>query len=386
MIITAASILFWASLFLVIHSYFFYPIIVCVWASQMKDNPLPAQRGLPTISFLLAVYNEEKIIIEKLENIRDMDFPKGKIEVLIGSDGSSDRTSKLIQSFDSIDIRLFHFDQRRGKAPVLNDLVVAAKNEILVFSDANTFYAPDALNKMVRHFDDPEIGGVCGNLHLSASARNSGGKGEVAYWRYENSIKKFEGEIKTTFGATGGIYALRRNLYRQLPTDKAVMDDFLLPLFAVQQGFRVVYDPFARGWEDTTPSTAKEFERKIRIGAANFNGLAEVLPLLHPKHGFIAFGLFSHKLIRWIIPFLLITIFTCSTILIHQGGLYQWIFIVQFVFACVASVGYILDKMSRPIMLFTLPYYFVVANLGLLVGFIRFVKGTQKAAWSSTRT
>jgi cellulose synthase/poly-beta-1,6-N-acetylglucosamine synthase-like glycosyltransferase len=352
----------------------------------MRDNPLPVQAGLPSISLLLAVYNEEKIIIEKLENIRNMDFPKEKIEILIGSDGSSDRTSKLIQSFDSVAIRLFHFGQRRGKAAVLNDLSLVAKNEILVFSDANTFYAPDALSKMVRHFADPEIGGVCGNLHLSASARNSGGKGEAAYWRYENSIKECEGEIKTTFGATGGIYALRRNLYRQLPTDKAVMDDFLLPLFAVRQGFRVVYDALARGWEDTTSSTANEFKRKIRIGAANFSGMVEVLPLLHPKHGFIAFGLFSHKLIRWIIPFLLITIFASSIILNQQGGLYRWIFIAQFVFACVASVGYILDKISRPVMLFTLPYYFVVANLGLLVGFIRFVKGTQKAAWSSTRT
>ncbi len=334
----------------------------------------------------MSVYNEESIIVAKLKNIEALEYPGNNIEILIGSDCSSDNTLPLIKSFDSIPVRLFHFDRRRGKAAVLNDLVLAAKNDILVFSDANTFYAPDALHKMGRHFVDPEIGGVCGNLHLNASARNSGGKGEAVYWRYENSIKECEGKIRTTFGATGGIYALRRNLYRKLPNDKAVTDDFLLPLSAARQGFRVVYDALVKGWEDTTSSTAYEFERKIRIGAQNFNGLVEVLPLLHPKYGFIAFGLFSHKLIRWIIPFLLMVIFVSSIVLSQQGGIYRWIFTAQIVFACVASVGYILDKISRPVMLFTLPYYFVVANLGLLIGFFRFVKGSQKAAWSSTRT
>ena len=381
-----ASVCFWLAFFLVIHSYVIYPLIVKVWSSFKGKPDFGDQTYVPTISLLMSVYNEEAIIIAKLDNFSKLDYPRDRVEILIGSDCSSDNTIPLIESVDSMHIRSFHFDQRRGKAAVLNDLALMAKNEILVFSDANTFYAPDALKKMARHFAVPEIGGVCGNLHLSTTTRNSGGKGEVAYWRYENSIKESEGKIKTTFGATGGIYALRRNLYRQLPTDKAVTDDLLLPLFAVQQGFRVVYDVLAEGWEDTTSSTLKEFERKIRIGAANFNGLVEVLPLLHPKYGFIAFGLFSHKLIRWIIPFLLITIFVTTIILNQQGGVYRWIFGAQFIFVCVASVGYILDKISRPVMLFTLPYYFIVANLGLLLGFFRFVKGSQKAAWSPTRT
>jgi len=335
---------------------------------------------------LTSVYNEESIIVAKLKNIKAVEYPADKIEILIGSDCSSDKTVALIEAFDSMPIRVFRFDRRRGKAAVLNDLASAAKNEILVFSDANTFYAPDAVSKLVQHFADPEVGGVCGNLHLSASAKNSGGKGEAAYWRYENSIKESEGKIRTTFGATGGIYALRRKLYRQLPVSKAVMDDFLLPLYAVQQGFQIVYDAHAQGWEETTSSTAKEFERKIRIGAANFSGLVEVLPLFHPKYRFIAFGLFSHKLIRWIIPFLLITIFITSIILNQEGGVYRWCLTIQSVFACMAGIGYILDKMSKPIMFFTLPYYFIVANLGLLLGFFRFLKGTQKAAWNATRT
>ncbi len=383
--ITFAHILLWASLILVVHSYVFYPIIVLVWSFVKKESVLSSQSELPSVSLILSVYNEEKVIVEKLKNIATMDYPKEKIEILVGSDCSNDSTIALARSVSLAGIRILSFDKRRGKAAVLNDLASRAKNEILVFSDANTFYAADALRKLVRHFGDPSIGGVCGNLQLKASAENSGGKGEAAYWHYENFIKESEGKIKTTFGATGGIYALRRGLFRLLPTNKAVMDDFLLPLFAVQQGFRVVYDAVAVGWEETTASTVSEFQRKIRIGAANFNGIREILPLFHPKNGFVSFGLISHKLIRWLVPFLLLIIFITSIFLLSQGALYRSLFFAQCIFGCLAGIGSILDKKMKPVMFFTMPYYFIVANFALLLGFVRFVRGTQKVAWNATR-
>src|SRR3990172_1279037 len=156
MITTAAYILFWVSLFLVIHSYCLYPIIVLIWSSMKRDQPLSAQAELPSISLLLAVHNEEEIITEKLENIRNLEFPKEKIEILIGSDGSSDATMTLLES-SSVHTRIFDFPSRRGKAAVLNDLAAAARNEIIVFSDANTFYNPDALQKMALRFIDPVV-------------------------------------------------------------------------------------------------------------------------------------------------------------------------------------------------------------------------------------
>jgi len=382
MITTTAHIVFWISVFFVFHSYLFYPIIVLGWASLKRDHTLLIQDDLPSISLLLALYNEEKIIIDKLENIRRMDYPPDKIEILIGSDCSSDGTIKLLQSFSLPRARVIDFPSRRGKASVLNDLAAAAKNEILVFSDADTFYRPDALKKMMRHFAYPRVGGVCGNLHLKASTTNSGGMAEAVYWRYENAIKKSEGRIKTTFGATGAIYAIRRNLFSPVATHKIFADDFLIPLNVVRKGFEIRYDADAECWEETAESTTNEFHRKIRIGAANFNGLADILPLLHPRFGFISFGLISHKLIRWIVPFLLIFIFASSLWLSQVGSFYSYFFSAQILFVCLAGIGYILDIRGRPIMLFTMPYYFVIANAGLLVGFVRFLRGTQKSVWN----
>ncbi len=377
-----AYVVFWVSLLLVIHSYLLYPIIVLLWSALKRDTSPPPQRELPSISLLMSVYNEEKVIVEKLKNIEKIEYPNEKIEVLIGSDCSTDATKDLVDSLSPGRMRAFHFGKRRGKASVLNDLAAAAKNEILVFSDADTFYRPDAFQKMARHFADPKVGGVCGNLHLEASANNSGGMAEAAYWRYENAIKESEGRIKTTFGATGAIYAIRRSLFSPIATHKLIADDFLIPLNVVRKGFEVHYDAGAECWEGTAESTANEFHRKIRIGAANFNGLADIVPLMHPKFGFISFGLISHKLIRWIVPFLLILIFASSAWLAPQGGPYGYFFFAQILFVCLAGIGYILDRRLRPIMLFTMPYYFVIANVGLLVGFVRFLRGTQKSVWN----
>lgn len=382
MIVTVAYILFWTSLLLMLHSYVFYPIIVLVWSSVKKKNELSVQNDLPSISLLMPVYNEEKVIVGKLKNLQELDYPIEKLEILIGSDCSTDDTPKLLESLASKNMRIFHFKERRGKAMVLNDLATSAKNEILVFSDADTFYYPDALKKMVRHFVYEDVGGVCGNLDLKSSPTNSGGRAEAKYWRYENAIKESEGKIKTTFGATGAIYAIRKKLFRPLGAKKLFADDFLIPLFVTQQGYRILYDTSARGWEETADSTVNEFQRKVRIGVANFNGLGEILPLLHPKFGFVSFGLISHKLIRWIAPFLLMIIFVTSVYLFLRGNFYLLFFVMQLIFFFLAGIGYVLDRRSKPMMLFTMPYYFFVANAGLLYGFFRFLKGTQKTTWN----
>ncbi|MGA7160720.1 MAG: glycosyltransferase family 2 protein [Bacteroidota bacterium] len=377
-----AYILFWASIFLVVYSYVLYPVIVLVWAALKKERALPLQPELPSVSLIMSVYNEERVIVEKMKNIASIEYPREKIEVIIGSDCSTDATLERANSASSARTRIVNFEKRRGKAAVLNDLAAAAKNEILVFSDGDTFYQPDALTKMARHFSDPSVGGVCGSLHLEASRTNSGGTAEALYWRYENAIKESEGKIKTTFGATGAIYAIRRALFSPLSTEMLMADDFLIPLHAVRNGFNIRYEPSAECWEETADSTSNEFHRKIRIGAASFNGLPIIAPLLNPRYGFIAFGLISHKLIRWIVPFLLMIIFVASVCLSTQGGIYLYVLIAEFLFVCLAGIGYILDTKSKPIMLFTMPYYFIIANAGLFVGFVRFLRGTQRTVWN----
>ena len=380
-------IVFTISLFLIVHSYIFYPAILYLLNRIKRTNSIDGNKvkNQPDVSIIISVFNEEKIIKQRIENLFLLDYPKEKIEILIGSDCSSDSTNSIVEEYKNKGITLIAFHDRRGKASVLNDLASTAKNEILVFSDANTFYDKDVLKKFTNNFNDRTIGGVCGYLQLRTSEDNSGGKGESFYWEYENRIKELEGNYYTTFGATGAIYAIRKSLFKPLPTHKAIMDDFLIPMKVVEQGFRIVYDKTVFGWEEATDSAMKEFQRKIRIGAANFNCLTDIIHLLNPKYGFVAIGLFSHKIIRWFVPFLLLIVFLTSFKLRDGSEIFQIIFNLQLIFVGLAVIGYFLDKLSFPVKIFTLPYYFLLANLGLMIGFYRFLRGSQKATWSVTR-
>ncbi len=375
------------SLALILHSYILYPLSLILFRSMRIRRPSGDvdRESQLSVSIVISVFNEEKIIRQRIENLLALEKQHGRLEILIGSDCSTDATNSIIGEYRNKGVTLIAFEERRGKACVLNDIVAAAKNDIIVFSDANTFYDADVVLKFSRHFSDGTIGGVCGYLQLRTTENNSGGKGESFYWEYENRIKEYEGDIFTTFGATGAIYAIRRNLFVPLPTDRVIMDDFIIPMRIVDQGYRVKYDRAICGWEDATSSALTEFQRKIRIGAANFHSLSMIYHMLNPKRGFVSFGLFSHKIIRWFSPFLLLLFFFASVAEGTNSEFTTGLLLIQIIFIGLALVGLILDRLSFPVKIFTFPYYFILANLGLLIGFYRFLTGTQKAAWSATR-
>ncbi|MBI2428799.1 MAG: glycosyltransferase family 2 protein [Ignavibacteriales bacterium] len=339
----------------------------------------------PTITIIISIFNEEKVIRERIENLLHLNYASNKIQILIGSDGSNDRSNSIIGEYVPQGIQVIVFSNRRGKSSVINDLMKYATNDIVIFSDANTFYHTDVIKNLARHFCDKSIGGVCGYLQLRADKNNSGGRGESTYWEFENKIKQLEGDIFTTFGATGAIYAIRRECFVALPTHKAVADDFYIPMRVIEQGYRSIYDKNATSWEETTASSYKEFQRKIRIGAANFNSISDFKYLLHPKYGFIAYGLFSHKILRWFVPFFLILVVIFNSILLSCGKIYEILFFLQVIFVCLVIIGFILDHAKFPIKFFIIPYYFMVANVALLIGFIRFIRGSETAAWVATR-
>lgn len=369
--------------FLVIHSYILYPLILLV--IKKKSTVIDMNRNYrPSVTILISAYNEEKTIRDRIENLLNLNYPKEKIQILIGSDCSTDQTNAIVSEYGEKGVLLSAFSDRRGKSSVLNDLMKTSVNEIIIFSDANTFFDTEVIYNFVRHFIDSSIGGVCGYLQLRSMKWNSGGASESIYWEFENIIKKLEGEVYTTFGATGAVYAIRRSLFKMLPMHKAIADDFYIPIRVIEQGYRIVYDKEVKSWEDTTESTIKEFQRKARIGAANFNCLTDIMHLLFPSNGFIAFGLFSHKILRWFAPFLLICIF-CLNVLLRQNEFYQLLFYLQFIFFFLAFVGFVLDLFSKPIKIFSLPYYFIIANAALIVGFVRSILRLEKPAWISTR-
>ncbi len=376
------EILFWVCVGAVIYAYLVYPAVLSVWAAFVRSVRSSDPEVAPSVSMLVSAFDEEDVILTKVQNFLELDYPRERIELLVGTDGCTDATDRLLETVEAENVRHIRFRQRRGKAAVLNDLVKIARGEVLVFSDANTMYKPEAVRKLVRHFADPRIGGVCGNLQLLVPERETGSLGEAAYWSFENFLKRLEGKIRTVVGANGAIYALRKKLFEPLPTDRVIMDDFLIPLRAVAKGYDVIYDGEATAYETVAPNVRGEFRRKVRIGAANFNALREIAGLLNPRRGFVAFALWSHKILRWFIPFALVGAFVANTFLLDEP-FYRVAFFVQLGFYGLALLGYVADSLwGRVPKILLLPLAFVSANLGLLVGFFRFLVGSEKPAWT----
>jgi cellulose synthase/poly-beta-1,6-N-acetylglucosamine synthase-like glycosyltransferase len=377
---------FWLMLLLVGFTYLLYPGIVFVLAAfTRRRRMVTTMPEYPTATVIVSVFNEESILPKKLENLAQTDYPGQKISFLFGSDGSTDSTIEILQRSSLPGARVIPFPTRRGKVSVLNDLVSEASGEIVVFSDANTMFHPDTIRKLIQHFDDPSVGGVSGELKLDAHPTAVTGLGETSYWNYENWLKRIESKFSTILGATGGVYAIRKNLYQSLPTSKPITDDFLIPLNIVKQGYRVEYEEEAIAVEKGADSVVAEFRRKARIGGQNFNTISEFSSLLHPRHGFVSFALWSHKIIRWCVPFLIIGLIITSLFLVGEGKDYAWFLWSCLIFGGVAFLGAVLERWKLSIWFLTFPYYFLAMNLALLVGFLKFLFGLQRPTWEVDR-
>jgi cellulose synthase/poly-beta-1,6-N-acetylglucosamine synthase-like glycosyltransferase len=379
------AICFFVCVGLILYTYVLYPILIVLWARLFPKHTQTDDSIRPFLSMVVAAYNEEEVIGRKVENCLAVDYPADRMEFLFGSDGSTDRSNEILSTCSDPRVRTFLYAEREGKLNVLNKIVPEAAGDVLVFSDANTMYQADALLKLVRHFSDPSVGGVCGQLRLVTSGDNAGGTGEGVYWRYENAIKMAEGAIHTVIGANGAIYAIRRNLFRRLPEKAVVMDDFLIPLGVVEQGKRVIYEPEAVATENTAPDMQGEFTRKVRIAAANFNAIPYIVQLLNPCDGFVALALWSHKIVRWCVPFLAIGALVTNVFLLPMGWIYVLAFAGQLLGYGAAVVGYLEDRLFRRAGPFTLFYYLVAMNLAMFLGFWRSITHSQKTAWTRVR-
>jgi poly-beta-1,6-N-acetyl-D-glucosamine synthase len=377
---------FWSSVAVIVYTYVLYPVILILLPRVRHDRPAPwSADQLPAATVVVPVFNEHGVIEAKIANLEAAEYRAGALSVLIGSDGSDDGTNEILARRQSSAILTSAFPQRRGKAAVLNDLVPLAAGEIVVFSDANALFAPDTIRRLVSHFSDPAVGAVCGELILRSDNDTAGGRGEGLYWRYENALKRLESDISTTLGAVGPVYAIRKRLFRPLPAGAAVMDDFLIPLAIIEQGYRVLYDPAALAYEKPANSVYGEFRRKARIGAANFHGIPVFRALLSPAYGFASFALWSHKILRWLVPVFLITLLVSSAALAPVSAFFAAAAILQVVFFVTAAAGLALEAAGVRPGPFGLPYYFVATNAALLVGLFRCLLGRQEATWDVVR-
>ncbi len=365
---------------LLVHTYFLYPLslpVLSLFFSVQRKQGNPNQLK---VSMLIAAHNEEKVIEEKIKNSFDLDFPNKQLEILIGSDASSDRTNAIVAKY-APNVKLLAFTQRAGKASVLNQLAPQAQGDILVFCDANTMLLKNALQKLLAHFEDPSVGCVCGRLILHDSGHSALGIGESMYWNLESEIKKQEGKLGIVIGANGGIYAVRKELFERVPVDKVVMDDFFITTRVLKAGKTAIYEPQAIGSEETSLETYGEFHRKVRISQANFNLLPRYLPLLNPLRGLVAYGFFSHKLLRWFAPLLMIMVLVANVLLLTESPFYDAAFALQVLLYVFAGLGYIQNGKIRKSKLLLIPFYFVSMNLALLIGLLRALFRNEGGMW-----
>jgi cellulose synthase/poly-beta-1,6-N-acetylglucosamine synthase-like glycosyltransferase len=375
--------LFWVSAGLLIYVYFGYPILLTLLASSSKNAEF-ADFPFPSVTLLVSAFNEGEVIAAKLENALAMDYPRDRLEIIVISDSSDDGTDEIVQRYSPSGVRLVRQQPRMGKSAGLNLGVSEARGQILVFSDANAIYQPDAVRRLVRHFSNPKVGYVVGNArYYEKGAESSSAQSEGLYWKLETYLKKKESKFGSVVGGDGAIYAIRRELYLPLlPTD---INDFLNPLQIVAHGYAGVFEAAAVCYEEAAESFGQEYRRKVRIISRSLNALRRVPEILNPlqntRHWFL---LVSHKVLRWFAPFFMILGFAASLAL-WQSPLYRTAAILQAAFYALALIGWKWRPGNKAGKLLSLPFYFCMVNLASLVGCVKCFRGDLSGKWAPPR-
>ena len=311
----------------------------------------------PRVSLIIPAHNEAKVLAAKLENALALDYPQEKLEIILASDGSTDNTAEVARSFLPHGIKLIAHNTRRGKASVINDAVREASGEVLFLCDANVMFAADALRQLVGHLKDPTVGAVTGVVRL-ASHESNFGHGESFYYRLERSLQSAESSVGSLMGVDGGMYLLRKELFRPLPPE-TILDDFVISMQVIRQGYRVTYEPSAVAEENGTPTASQEWRRRVRVAAGAAQSLKRGCwpSLLRP---ICLWQYLSHKLLRWLSPFYLLLLFAANTMLLSQGIWYQITFAGQIGFYLLAAAALWVPFRKTP--WGGLPFYFSMSN------------------------
>ena len=374
---------FWASVGAMAYVYVGYPLLLFL-VSRLWSRPVAKAPVTPTVTMVIAAYNEEQAIAGKLDNSLALDYPADRLDIMVASDGSTDGTNRLVREYAARHPgRITLLDlPRAGKTAGQNQAAEVATGEILVFSDATTMYDPGAVRAMVANYADPLVGSVGGDVRYVREGEEVTGKGRQMYWNYEASIRRWESRIFTVIGATGCIYSLRRSLYTHL--DPAAISDFVQPAKALLQGYRSVVEDDATCYEVAeSKQMGEELRRRARVVHRGIRGVGYMAEVLHPfRHPFLCFQIVSHRLLRWGIPFLLIAAFVANAFLL-DAPFYQWTLALQLAFYGGALAALVLDRWHiRPRGLFV-PLYFCLVNLAPLIAVWSLLKGEKKIVWET---
>ena len=377
--------LFWGSAGAIVWTTVGFPIVVSLWGTARR-RPV-RQAGIePKVSVVIAAHNEEETIVRKIENTLALDYPSHLLEIIVASDGSTDRTVLLARAFSDRGVRVLSLP-RLGKIPALNEAVASATGDILLFTDANTNLASGALRKLIRNFADPEVGGVCGNQIVSLTGdEDSTARGERLYWGYDKKLKALESATGSIVSADGAIYAIRRELYER-PANSLLNDDFAISTKVVERGRRLVFEKEALAWETASACAEHEFERKVRILSRGFRSVIAARSLLNPlRYGFYSLVLFTHKVLRRLTPLFLAGLLAGSILALDRGQFYVLAAILQLGFYAIATLGGIARATPwGKNRLIGAPFFFCLTNAAALVGLSHVISGKRIEVWQPRR-
>ena len=377
-----AEVIFWLSATALCYTYAGYPLLLALLSAI---RPRRVERGAfqSTVSVIITAYNEERDLAAKLENTLALDYPAELLEIIVASDASNDRTDEIVREFAPRGVRLHRQPKRFGKTAAQNAAVEQARGEIILFSDATSLYQPQTLRAILPNFADPTVGCVAGRLIYIDPAQSRVGRGARSYWGYETFLKRHESRVCSLIGASGCLYAVRRSAY--VPLYHEACSDFIIATKMVEQGLRAVYEPDAICTEETNRRSDNELKMRVRIIAQTFTDLWRHAGMFNPfRCGFYAVQLFSHKLMRYLVPFFLIAIFAASGALTRSWS-YRLVFTVQLICYGAAALAWLLERLGVRSRLLALPQYFVLANVASLIAMYKFFRGERYASWEPIR-
>jgi cellulose synthase/poly-beta-1,6-N-acetylglucosamine synthase-like glycosyltransferase len=387
------KIIFWLSLFIVFYTFMGYGIFLYLLIKikrLFKGKPVKPTLiadNLPVCTLVVAAYNEESIIEEKIINCLQLKYPAGKLKLLFITDGSSDKTPDIIRGYPQI--QLLHQPERSGKIAAVHRAMKYVGTEIVVFTDANTFLNTEAITCICRHYSDKTVGAVAGEKRIQINQNaDASAAGEGFYWKYESALKKWDSELYTVVGAAGELFSVRRSLYQDVQPD-TILDDFMISMLIAAKGYRIIYEPEAYAIETASENVSEELKRKIRIAAGGVQSILRLKSLFNPfKYPVLSFQFISHRVLRWTVtPPLLILVFILNILLANKPGatFYHGVLIAQVLFYLLALLGLIMEKRHIRIKVLFIPYYFCVMNYAVLMGIIRYLTKKQSAIWEKAQ-
>ncbi|GGH80080.1 cellulose synthase/poly-beta-1,6-N-acetylglucosamine synthase-like glycosyltransferase [Filimonas zeae] len=385
--------LFWISLFIVFYAFLGYGIVlyilmrirIAVKGRRKKEDELQIT-DWPTVTLIVAAYNEAAYMEEKIANTLQLDYPTDKIRFVFVTDGSTDDTPAIIERYPAI--QLMHQPARNGKIAAVHRAMEQVSTEIVVFTDANTALNKLAIKRICKHYRDSKVGAVSGEKRVQVDEVSDATAGEGVYWKYESKLKAWDSELYSVVGAAGELFSVRRDLYQPVPAD-TILDDFMISLLIAEKGYRIVYEPDAYASETSSASIGEELKRKVRISAGGIQSITRLTSLMNPfRFPVLSFQYISHRVLRWtVVPFLMILALILNIAIVATGGtgIYLLLLAGQVLFYGASLLGWIMEKKQLRMKLLFVPYYFCMMNYAVIAGIRRFYSGKQSAAWEKAK-